>query len=491
MAEHNADVVIVGFGAAGAAAAIAAHDAGASVLIVEKMSEATAGGSTRVSGNVWFDPHDPQIVSTYLQELCGERRLDPSLITAWSTEVVRNTEWVRGLGAKTGFMRMPFEYPELPSHECDPGYNYVMPSWGMGRLYQTLKDAVRARRIEVLYESPATRLRREPGGRVVGVGVQVRAEPAFIGARCGVVLASGGFTRSPQLARTFLRLPNVCPWGSPAASGDGLLMAQEVGAGLANMENYMQTLGLSADGFASGFNTALAAKTGWIVVDYGARRFADETAKNSHGKIQDGRRYKLFPDRPCFVIFDEQIRRAGPLVASIETQGYGWNQCIEGYRWSADNLAEIDKGWIARADTPEQLGQLLGIDGVQLARTIARYNNACAHGCDDAFGRRPQTLTALVQGPFYGFASGHLLAFTHGGPAKDGAGRVLDPFGNPIPGLYAAGEVASTYSHCVSGGFMIADALAFGRVAGRSAARGTAGQNAVMSQRFSTSLTHN
>jgi len=63
-----------------------------------------------------------------------------------------------------------------------------------------------------------------------------------------------------------------------------------------------------------------------------------------------------------------------------------------------------------------------------------------------------------------------MLVYTNGGPAKDANARVLDPFGDPIPGLFAAGEVASTYSHCNSGGFMIADALSFGRIAGRSAA---------------------
>lgn len=470
MSEHQADVVVLGFGCAGASAAIAAHDAGASVLIVEKMPEAFAGGSSRVSGNVWFDPRDPAAVLRYLEELCGDRKLPPPLMERWSNEVVRNTEWVQSLGVETSFMAMPYEFPDLPSHECDPGYNFVMPTWGMGRLYEALKSAVAARQIEVLYDTRAERLTTDAEGHVVGLSASGNGRSFDIAARCGIVLATGGFTNSPELARTYLRLPSICPWGSPAATGDGFRMAQKVGAGLSNMENFMGMMGIAAPEHASGFNVYPFPAHGWIVVDHGARRFVDETARNGHGKIAVGHQYKLYPDRPCFAIFDERTRLSGALVPSIETQWHGWNQRIEDYRWSADNSAEIAKGWIVRADTPEELGEALGIPAAQLAMTISSYNDSCARGRDEAFGRDAETLQPIDRGPYYAFPWGNLLVFTNGGPSKDENARVLDSFGEPIIGLYAAGEVASTYSHCMSGGFMIADALAFGRVAGRSAA---------------------
>lgn len=465
------DVVVVGFGGAGAAAAISAHDAGASVVIVEKMPEALAGGSTVVSGNVWCDLQDVDMAARYLRELSAEWPLDDQVVRAWAQGVVSTTDWVRSLGYDIGFMPMPHEFPELPSHECDPGYRFVMPSWGMGRLYGALKDAVARRDIEVIYECAAQRLQTDSSGAVTGLVAKHQEEALRIMASGGVVLATGGFTNSRNLVRTYIGLPDACPWGSPALTGDGLRMAQEAGAALTNTTNYMGVLGISVPQFESGFNIPLGAHDAWIMVDRKARRFADERARVSHGKMRDGDGYQMFPGRPSFAIFDDQIGSAGPLVPSVEDQGHGWLQRMGGHLWSSDNSTELEKGWLHRADTPEELGERLGIDGAQLARTISMYNLACERRQDQCFGRNPDTLLPLQKAPFYGFKWGYLLAFTNGGPAKDSRARVLDAFGDPIPGLYAAGEVASTYPHCYSGGFMIADALCFGRIAGHSAAR--------------------
>ena len=93
-----------------------------------------------------------------------------------------------------------------------------------------------------------------------------------------------------------------------------------------------------------------------------------------------------------------------------------------------------------------------------------------AAGVDDQFHRHPRTLTPIDQPPYYAFTSAPLLGWTNGGPRRNERAQVLDPFGRVIPGLYAAGTVSSTYSWCKDGGFHIADALAFGRVAGRTAA---------------------
>ena len=143
---------------------------------------------------------------------------------------------------------------------------------------------------------------------------------------------------------------------------------------------------------------------------------------------------------------------------------------VEGYEWSEDNSAEIERGWIKRADSPAELAALLDVDGEVLEGAVQRYNEACAAGVDEQFGRHPRTLTPIDQPPYYAFTSGPLLGWTNGGPRRNEHTQVLDPFGRVIPGLYAAGTVSSTYSWCKDGGFHIADALAFGRVAGRTAA---------------------
>ncbi len=79
----------------------------------------------------------------------------------------------------------------------------------------------------------------------------------------------------------------------------------------------------------------------------------------------------------------------------------GWNLLMNGSRWSVDNSAEIEKGWIRRADSIAELADLIGVDAQTLERTVEQYNAACEAGRDDPFGREPQTLGAVTQAPFY------------------------------------------------------------------------------------------
>lgn len=110
------------------------------------------------------------------------------------------------------------------------------------------------------------------------------------------------------------------------------------------------------------------------------------------------------------------------------------------------------------------------IEPGMLESTVAQYNAACANGRDDHFGRSAQRLAPVSEPPFYALEVAPMLAWSNGGPRRDGRSRVIDAFGSVIDGLYAAGEISSTYSWRKDGGFHIADALAFGRVAGREAA---------------------
>ena len=164
------------------------------------------------------------------------------------------------------------------------------------------------------------------------------------------------------------------------------------------------------------------------------------------------------------------MRTAGPLSPAPDVLPVGWNLLMNGARWSADNSAEIDRGLIESADSIAALADTIGLDATTLQRTVERYNAACAQGSDDHFGRTPEKLGPVRQAPFYALRVTPLLGWTNGGPRRDGRARVLDTQGAVIPGLYAAGELSSTYSWCKDGGFHIGDALAFGRVAGRDAA---------------------
>lgn len=470
--DCEVDVVVVGLGAAGCAAAITARDAGASVLILEKFPPDTAGGNTRVSGGSWFHNLDADRAATYLRGLCGDFPVPEPVVRVWAEETQHNTAWVESIGGNVGVngAHTP-EYPDVDGADCYGGYRSIDGRMGDGLLFGVLTDAVRARGIEVRYATPARELITTDGA-VVGVLAEHDGAPQRVHARHGVILASGGFENDPTMVRDYLRLPPCPLWGTPANTGDGHRMAQKVGADLWHMDNMAAFPGIRIPGSDSGFYLSFLFASGYIWVAPDGTRFVDEAPRTGgHGQAPLRGRHELHPAQPAFVVFDEATRRAGPLCPPREYLPVGWNVLVEGYDWSADNQVEIDEGWILRADTLPELAARLGVDAAALSDTVRRWNAACAAGHDDRFGRHPDTLTPLGDGPYYAFESAPLLGWSNGGPRRDERCQVLDPFGAVIGGLYAAGSVSSTYSWAKDGGFHIADALAFGRVAGRAVAR--------------------
>jgi len=473
----SADVAVVGGGAAGCAAAISAHDEGANVVLLEKESVEEAGGNTRVSGGAWFDNRDAERAAAYLRALSGDRPLPEPVVRTWAEQTRHISGWIESIGGKVEPTdNYPPEYPELDGSDCYGGYLCVDGILGGGRLYDLLSEAVRSRGIDVRYGTPARRLVTDPAsGTVTGV-LAGGEEEVRVDARGGVVLATGGFEADPEMVRTHLGLADPPLWGSLAATGDGHRMAMKAGADLWHMDNMMAVNGMAPPGSRHGFFAMFLHANGYLWVAPDGSRFVNETPPTGHGQARLHGRYELFPQLPMHVIFDERTRLAGPISPSAEVLEVGWRVLMEGYRWSDDNSAEIASGWIHRADSPAELASLLGIDGDLLTRTIDRYNAACAAGRDDAFGRPASTLVPVDQPPFYAYTAKPLLAWTNGGPRRDENACVLDPYGAVIPGLYAAGTVSSTYSWCKDGGFHIADAIVFGRIAGRHAAARSTGR---------------
>ena len=473
--DRVADIVVLGCGAAGIAAAIAGQDCGADVVVLEKMNERQAGGNTRLSGGIWFDNRNPERAAVYLESLCGDFALPPEIVRAWAEETALNSEWLQGLGASIAHYGdyIP-EYPELDGSDCYSGYLGIDGKMGDELLYRALMRAIQERNIEVLYELPGTHLATEPSsGRVIGVNARKDGKPYRVGARRGVILATGGFEANKQMVRDYLGLANPPIWGSSASEGDGIRMAMQVGADLWHMSNMMAIDGVNAPELGAGFATlGLTGAKSFIFVAPDGSRFVDENVGLRHGHVLTHGRYQIFPRERSFAIFDEQARLAGPVVPGPGELPVGWNILMEKYLWSHDNLAEIEKGWIAVSDTLSGLAEKLGLQANGLEKSVALYNRYCDAGVDEQFNRDPSTLVPLRNPPYYGFVSEPILAWSNGGPRRDELARVLDVSGQVIEGLFAAGNVSSTYSWCKDGGFHIADALAFGRIAGRTAARG-------------------
>jgi predicted oxidoreductase len=140
------------------------------------------------------------------------------------------------------------------------------------------------------------------------------------------------------------------------------------------------------------------------------------------------------------------------------------------YEWSADNLTEVDNGILTRADSLPELAHRLGLDAEALVASIERWNAQCDRGNDGDYGRRPETMFALRTPPYYAGKLWPVLINTHGGPVHNANQQLLDPYGEPIPRLYAAGELGGVFGHIYLAGGNLAECFVGGRAAGQHAA---------------------
>ena len=172
---------------------------------------------------------------------------------------------------------------------------------------------------------------------------------------------------------------------------------------------------------------------------------------------------------PAYMVFDEAYRKRGPIGrAAWGDVGYA---TVHGmYKWSEDNDAEIEKGWIIRADTVADLASKIKVDQGGLTQTIANFNGYCTSGNDLEFGRSIVSIAPINKPPYYALEVGLSLVNTQGGPKRDRYSRVLDPDNRPIPRLYAAGELGSFFGFLYQEGSNYPEAWAFGYIAGKEAA---------------------
>jgi succinate dehydrogenase/fumarate reductase flavoprotein subunit len=298
--------------------------------------------------------------------------------------------------------------------------------------------------------------------RVTGVVV----DGATITARGGVVLACGGFEGDSGLTDAYLPLGPVSPVGHPGNTGTGLRMAQSAGSSLWHMYGFFGWFAFRAVDFAAPFAIDFFGAS-HIFVDGDGHRFADETGYEVHDRLRSLLNYlprnHNRPRLPSWAIFDEAARLAGPLNGLLGTPN--------DYHWSADNSAEIERGWIISAASVAELAVKTGLDAATLAGTLDQYNASAAACRDDLFGRSADTLVPLDTHLLYAIKTWPGIAGTTGGPRHDAQARVIRPDGTVIPGLYAAGAVSLVWGHLIDHGGGLTDAIVFGRIAGADAAQ--------------------
>jgi uncharacterized protein with FMN-binding domain len=219
-------------------------------------------------------------------------------------------------------------------------------------------------------------------------------------------------------------------------------------------------------GLAAGYYFTVTRATTWasgfaannmIMVGGDGTRFANETVDTRHGYIKTGggTYFRLNIPIPAYVIFDETARNLTPLYLS----------------WSKGMVEEIEKGWVIKANTIQELAGKINIDPANLAKTITTYNQYCAQGNDPDFHVDAKFLKPLETGPYYAIPIKASLTNTQGGARRDVECQVLDLEGKPIPHLYSAGEFGSFYTDIYNGGGNLSECAVTGRTAGANAAK--------------------
>jgi succinate dehydrogenase/fumarate reductase flavoprotein subunit len=284
-----------------------------------------------------------------------------------------------------------------------------------------------------------------------------------------LIVACGGFEANNGLKRDLLGPRRIGLLGSPANTGDGVRLAEKVGARIWHHAAEASVLGFLPPDTDTGFALALR-HPGFIFVNRHGERFINECKLESHRGHSDtavlDHETGTYVHDPIWLIMDEEnMNHDSAPVLDIFS-----NKVVrEGYQWSKYSKDEIEKGWVQKADSVEQLAETLDIDSEKLETNIEKYNKHPKE-TPDPFNRDPASLRPLHP-PFYALRLTPLLYNTQAGPQRNEFAEVIDPDGEVIPGLYGAGECGSIWGHAYQSSTNFAETIVFGRIAGREAAR--------------------
>jgi fumarate reductase flavoprotein subunit len=451
------DVVVIGAGLAGNAAACTAAERGATVCLLEK-GGSFGGSSVRAGGGLLFAGTDLQKklgVDDDAERLraaivaAGQAKNDPVVVGAYVENQLDTYEWLCAHGIEFSLAPPNADVPTPRLHVTPQGHlTRVVHSRLVEMPNATYRPHTRARR-----------LRRGDDGRVAGVAVTHDGVDTEIAARHGVIVASGGFSRSPELLQTFApEWAGAVKMGGPDNTGDGLRMAGALGAQLVDMGYIEATFGASADDFHAGTSRnepeprlLFPHAAGAVVVNRLGRRFVNEGLNyKAIGRICADQ-----PDGLGFQIFDRQVMERSQPVPTPR-----------------DYAGALADGLVVQAPTIGALARALGIDPGGLEATIAAYNDFVRARHDPDWGRPTAGGVTVEAPPFYGFPCRAGLTATYCGVKVDANLHVVDVFEEPIEGLYAAGEVVGGFH---GAGYLtgtgLGKAAVFGHFAGRSVGR--------------------
>ncbi len=509
--DRQVDVVVAGYGFAGAVTAAVAKDAGAQVLILEKGPY--PGGCLNVGGANVFCASDARKAMQYLTAIQGGR-VEEELTRVFAEHLTENEEFLRGMARVNGARIQPvhntmwyssgygsepvsvdysgsYPYPgadglykmgvgEVPGFHGHPW----VPGAGAGpgmRLIKLFIDNVESRRIEVSFSTAAKRLVTDDQGQVVGVIAEKDGKESRIKTRRAVVLATGGFEQNAWMHHQYLQGKPFISVGPLTNTGDGIKMAQKVGAALWHMWHVHGSYGYKWHGHPVGlrhpFGGArnLNRRMPWIVVDKFGSRYMNEyqpCPQDTNHRAMEIFDPDLpgYPRIPSYLVFDEKGRTWGPIATPRHFVDFP-------YTWSHDNQVEIDQGWIVKGASLRELAvrirELPGNEGrlnpQALEKTVEKWNGIVEEGRDPLW-RPPKSMMAIDTPPFYAIEVWPVITNTQGGPVHNVRQQVMDPFEQPIPRLYSVGELGSIFAHLYQVSGNLGECVTSGRIAGKFAA---------------------
>ena len=449
--EYTFDVVVVGAGGAGLSAAVEAAQSGAKVVVIEKTM--FAGGNTLVSGGGLNVPGTEQQIANGIEDSVelftedtikgGDNENDPELVKVMAENALDAANW---LIDDMGVELMPDRLQQFGGHSVPRA---LIPKGNKGtELINKLKAKAEELGVEFFMETAGKKLVEE-NGSIKGVVAENKGKEVTFNADKGVILATGGFGADVEMRKKYNdhydeKYKTTC---TEASTGDGIKMAEEVGANLVDME-FIQVYPTCSPVTGIISYVANSRFDGAILVNQEGERFVDEMGRRdviSKGIIEQ-------TDSIAYLIWGQEVESVGNMV-EVHSKEY--------------ETMEKD-GVIFKADSIEEAAEHYGISKEALTETINKFNGFVAEGKDADFNKGG-TLRTIAEGPFYIQKVTPSTHHTMGGININTNAEVINKEGNVIENLYAAGEVVGDI-HGTNrlGGNAITDIVVFGRIAGQN-----------------------
>lgn len=473
-AKDKYDVVVVGSGAAGQAAALTARENGASVLLLEKGR--TTGGSANYSEGIFA-------VGSYLQKEKGievsgtevlkeeveysKYKADSRIWRKYVDASAENVQWLADEGVI---------FERVQAMGAGEATWHIYKGFGYGAIHNALEPKFRKLGGELLTSTAAVALKlNEDGSKTITIRNEADGTTEDITAKV-VVLAAGGYLNNQEMMaeETDYDLSRMIPVSSGKGTGDGLRLGWSVGArkygtGMAMLfGGYLDDPDQPYFKMMSSQMNAAAGQQPLLWVNEDGERFVDESVIYNFSYAGNA----LYTQNEVYSILDtgviERMAKDGNFMGLgvYVERGQKMDKLAE----EIDQAAAANKPFIFKADTIEELADKTGLPKEQLLATVKRYNGFAAKGEDEDFGKDADYLVAVDQGPFYAFKLNIGAFCTMGGLKVNVNNEVEDDQGKVIPGLYAAGNDASGLTGDTYGPNMPGTCAGYAFHSGRNAA---------------------